>query len=98
MQQQRNIQVNLEAERKKNLSKGRGNHKTVAECLMNDPLNRGRFELLLNNMRTLFEEMFATQIGKNPLSEEYSKLEEFYNRWIIQIDGIVGMIDWREWK
>lgn len=71
-------------------------HKLIAECLMNNPINKGKFELLLNNMYSLFTDMSQTSIGKNPLSEDYDKLEEFYSRWIIHIDGVVGMIDWRE--
>ena len=56
-------------------------HKIVAECVMTDPLSKGKFELLLNNMYNLFTDMSQTSIGKNPLSEDYDKLEEFYSRW-----------------
>lgn len=45
-------------------------------------------------MYRLYEEMSDTSIGKNPLSEDHAKLDEFYTRWVTQIDGIIGMIDW----
>jgi len=70
------------------------NHKIVAECVIKLPEDRAKFELLLNNMYALYGEMSQTRIGKNPLSQDQEKLGEFYTRWVSQIDGVVGMIDW----
>jgi hypothetical protein len=72
------------------------NYATVAECLIFDPLNRGKFQLLLKNMYDLYTDI--SHAGKNPLYDDYAQLEEFYSRWILQIDGVVGMINWREWE
>src|ERR1700690_610197 len=67
--------------------KKKSHHKIVAECLIQVPFNRAKFELLLNNMYELYGEMSDTSIGKNPLSQDYQKLDEFYSRWVNQIDG-----------
>jgi hypothetical protein len=52
-------------------------HKIVAECVIKDPTNRPKFELLLFNMYQLYGEMSETSIGKNPLSQDHAKLYEF---------------------
>lgn len=69
-------------------------HKIVAECVIKEPADRPKFELLLTNMYQLYSEMSDTSIGKNPLSQDHAKLDEFYIRWVNQIDGVLGMIDW----
>lgn len=76
--------------------KNSGHRNIVVECLIEDQENRGKCELLLDNMYILFREMSDTSIGKNPLSQDYSKLDEFYTRWVSQIDGVIGLIDWGE--
>lgn len=69
-------------------------HKFVAECVIKELAHRPKFELLLANMYQLYGEMSDTSIGKNPLSQDYAKFDEFYIRWVNQIDGVLGMIDW----
>lgn len=76
--------------------KSQASHINLAECLMANPLNRGKFQLLLDNMYSLYRDM--SQHGKNPLNDDLKQLEEFYSRWIIHIDGVVGMINWKEWE
>jgi hypothetical protein len=75
--------------------KSSSHHKIVAECLIDKPDDRGKFHLLLDNMYSLYSEMSDTSIGKNPLSENQARLDEFYTRWVTQIDGVIGMIDWK---
>jgi len=75
--------------------KSSAHHKIVAECLIDNPEDRGKFHLLLDNMHSLYSEMSDTSIGKNPLSEDHAKLDEFYTRWVTLIDGVIGMIDWK---
>lgn len=71
-----------------------GHRKIVGECLIEEQDIRGRFDLILDNMYILFREMSDTSIGKNPLSQDHSKLDEFYTRWVSQIDSVIGLIDW----
>jgi hypothetical protein len=75
-----------------------GSRRNLAECLMNEPLNVAKFQLLLDNMYSLYTDMSQVEIGKNPLNDDLSQLEDYYSRWIIHIDGVVGMINWREWE
>ena len=63
---------------------------------MTNPLNRGKFQLLLDNMYSLYRDM--SQHDKNPLNDDLKQLEEFYSRWVIYIESVVGMIDRKEWK
>jgi hypothetical protein len=73
--------------------KNLAHHKIVAECLIDNPEDRNKFHLLLDKMYSLYGEMSDTSIGKNPLSEDHVKLDEFYTRWVTLIDGVIGMID-----
>jgi hypothetical protein len=68
--------------------------KIVCESLVKYPENTEKFELLLETMYKLYGEMSETYIGKNPSSQDYPKLDEFYTRWIALIDGVIAMIDW----
>ena len=68
----------------------------LAECRSKKFFNRSKFELLLNNMYEIYREMSDTSIGKNPLSQSYQKLDEFYTRWVNQIDGVLGMLDFQD--
>ncbi|RIK31628.1 MAG: hypothetical protein DCC56_05440 [Anaerolineae bacterium] len=70
-------------------------HKIVAECLIDNPEDINRFHLLLDNMYSLYGEMSDTSIGKNPLSENQEKLDEFYTRWVTLIDSVIEMINWK---
>lgn len=75
--------------------KSSAHHKIVAECLIDKPEDIDKFHLLLDNMYTLYGEMSDTSIGKNPLSENQEKLDEFYIRWVTLIDGVTEMINWK---
>jgi hypothetical protein len=77
----------------KKLFRKSSHRQIVSECLIDDLTNRGKFKLLLDFMYTLYGEMSDTAIGKNPLSQDYPKLDEFFTRWISQIDGIIGMLE-----
>lgn len=74
--------------------KNSSHHKIVAECLIDGLEDKNKFHLLLDKMYNLYREMSDTSIGKNPLSEDHAKLDEFYTRWVALIDGLIGMIDW----
>jgi len=75
--------------------KNSAHHMIAAECLIDNPESRNKFHLLLDNMYSLYGEMSNTSIGKNPLSEDYDKLDEFYTRWVTLVDGVIEMIDWK---
>src|SRR6185369_14321548 len=67
--------------------------RNLAECLMTESLNIAKFQKLLDNMYDLYREMSVSDVGKNPLNDDQIQLDDLYPRWIIQIDGVVGMIN-----
>lgn len=69
------------------------NHRTiVADCLTDNNLDRDKLLILLNNMYSLFTDLSATDLSKNPLSDDIDRLNILYNRWIIQIDDLVNIV------
>jgi hypothetical protein len=70
------------------------NHRAiVADCLTDNSLDRDKLLILLGNMYKLFTDLSATDLGKNPLSNDIDRLDILHNRWIIQIDDLVSIVD-----
>lgn len=65
----------------------------VAECLGKDDNQKKKLMLLFDNMKTLHCNLSVTDFGKNPLSNDRVKLEQYFDSWILQLDDLVSLVD-----
>ena len=64
----------------------------IAEALAVDTQTRRAWTVLLDEINTLLIEISQTQEMKNPLNVDVDRLNEFYNRWIAQINDAVNLL------
>ena len=69
-------------------------HRIIAsDCLTSNDLDKYKLGMLLDNMYQLHTDLSVTEFGKNPLGKDIVKLDEYYYRWITQIDDLVNLVD-----
>jgi hypothetical protein len=64
----------------------------TAQSLASDEGEYQKLFLNLNYLATLHNELSDTSTGKNPLSDDLSKMDRLYNRWIILLDDISSLV------
>jgi hypothetical protein len=64
----------------------------IAEILGEDENKKNKLVLLLENMYILHGDLSKTDLTKNPLSNDVARMNELFDRWIIQIDDLVNIL------
>ena len=64
----------------------------IAEALSVDIQTKQAWVTLLESISQLNSELSRTEQLKNPLNEDVAKLNEFYTRWITQINSAVNLL------
>jgi len=76
---------------RKNIERGKEKcRELVAECWTSDENEKKNLVVKLDNLNTLYGEMSDTQTGKNILATDINKMNEFYDRWVLLLDNLVG--------
>jgi hypothetical protein len=64
----------------------------IAEALSTDTQTKQSWVLLLESISQLQKELSDTEQLKNPLNVDVAKLNEFYSRWITQLNDTVNLL------
>jgi hypothetical protein len=73
--------------------KKQAHRKIASDCLASNDLDKDKLGMLLDYMYRLHTDLSVTEFGKNPLGKDIVKLDEYYYRWITQIDDLVNLVD-----
>ena len=69
-----------------------GDRDLVSEILSNEVFPKIKLVQLFQDMYTLHLNFSDSKFGKNPLSTDLPRLSEYYNEWLILLDGISGIV------
>jgi hypothetical protein len=64
----------------------------IAEILGEDDSKKKKLVLLLDNMYALHLDLSDTDLTKNPLSNNLIRMNELFEKWILQIDDLVNIL------
>lgn len=64
----------------------------VSKSLGENPTDKKKLVLLLNEMSELYNEMSSNQIGKNLQFDNKTKFNTLFSRWLLLIDGLVKIV------
>jgi hypothetical protein len=64
----------------------------VAKELATNEIHNEKLVLNLQSLAQLYRDCSETEIGKNPLGKDFSKMEELYSRWIMIIHTLTDLV------